>query len=285
MTSVVVVRMLGPFTVSACGRAVGAWPRPTARRLCQLVLISPGRRISRDLACEELFPGTDPRAAARALSKALSMARATLSELGEPGASLLGADLTHIWAAPDAIVDADEQAVALQQALATEPGPGRAGALVAALKDEGELLAEEPYADWAMLAREQLDSLRQEARLTLARDRAADRSQCSADAVTHAWLSAFDHDPACEEAAGALLHAYLQQGRRELAARVYERCAAALAGLGLHTSPSLDELYATVTQPVPAAAEPGVAAPVRPARWPGSRTRPPRRRRARNCAP
>ena len=246
MTSVVIVRMLGPFTVSARGQAVGAWPRPTARRLCQLVLVSPGRRISRDLACEQLFPGTDPRAAARALSKALSMARATLAELGEPEASLLGADLTHIWAAPDVIVDADEQVTALRQALGMDPRAGRASALAVALKDEGELLAEEPYADWAMLAREHLEALRQEARLTLARDRATDGS---ADAVTQAWLSAFDHDQACEEAAGALLHEYRQQGRRELAARVYERCAAALAELGLHTSPSLDELYAAVTQP------------------------------------
>jgi hypothetical protein len=34
-----------------------------------------------------------------------------------------------------------------------------------------------------------------------------------------AWLSAFEHDPACEEAAGALMRRYLEQGRRELAAR------------------------------------------------------------------
>jgi hypothetical protein len=46
-----------------------------------------GRRVSRDLACEELFPGLDPHAAARALSKALSMARAALAPLGEAGTS------------------------------------------------------------------------------------------------------------------------------------------------------------------------------------------------------
>jgi adenylate cyclase len=63
-----------------------------------------------------------------------------------------------------------------------------------------------------------------------------------------AWLSAFEHDPACEEAAGALMRRYLEQGRRELAARTYERCAAALEELGLRTSPSLDELHAAVTQ-------------------------------------
>src|SRR5438034_10721386 len=90
----IAVQLLGPFTVTSGEQAAGPWPRPTARRLCELVFVSPGRRVSRDLACEELFPGMEPRAAARALSKALSMARAALAELGEPGAALLGADLS-----------------------------------------------------------------------------------------------------------------------------------------------------------------------------------------------
>jgi DNA-binding SARP family transcriptional activator/class 3 adenylate cyclase len=237
------VRMLGPFTVTAANgaKAAGPWPRPTARRLCQLVLASPGRRITRDLACEMLFPGTEPRAAARALSKALSMARAALAALGEPAASMLQADLTHIWATQDAQVDADEQQAALARALAMRSGPEREAALVGALADEGVLLADEPYADWAAVPREHLESLRQEARLALARDRPA-----GSDAALAAWQAAFEHDPAGEEAVGALLRGYLRQGRRELAVRSYERCAAALAGLGLHTSPSLDELYAAV---------------------------------------
>ena len=73
------VRLLGPFSVVSGGRAAGPWPRPSARRLCQLVLVSPGRRVSRDLVCEELFADLDPRAAARSVSKALSMARAALA--------------------------------------------------------------------------------------------------------------------------------------------------------------------------------------------------------------
>ena len=73
--------------------------------------------MSRDLACEELFPNLEPRAAARSLSKALSMARTALAELGEAGAALLGADLTHLWLAPGIAVDADELTVALEQRL------------------------------------------------------------------------------------------------------------------------------------------------------------------------
>src|ERR1700722_20191212 len=56
------VTLLGPFSIAARGRVVSEWPRPSARRLCELVLVSPGRRVSRDLACEELFSSIDSRA-------------------------------------------------------------------------------------------------------------------------------------------------------------------------------------------------------------------------------
>src|SRR5260370_21519303 len=251
----VCVRLLGQFTVTSGRRPAGRWQRPTARRLCELVLIAPGRRVSRALAWEELFPGMDPRSAARALSKALSMARASLAELGEPGASLLSADLTHIWASPLAQVDAVDQLAGMTGALAMGPGRARDQALVAALADEGDLLADEPYAEWAARPREHLAALRQEARLALARDLAGGHGHdqpsrpSRPDAAMGAWLAVFEHDPACEEAAGALMRGYLAQGRRELAARIYERCAAALAELALRASPSLDELHVAVTQP------------------------------------
>ena len=247
------VRLLGPFSVVSGGRAAGPWPRPSARRLCQLVLVSPGRRVSRDLACDELFPDLDPRAAARSVSKALSMARAALAGLGEPGEQgepgnpgepvLLEADLTNIWASPAVEVDATEHEQALRAALALGPGHERDDLLVAALADDGELLADEPYADWALRPRERLEALRQEARLALARDRAKGAGR--AEAVLAAWAACAEHDPASEEAAAALIRAYFAAGQRELAVRAYERCHAALGELGLGLSPWLEEVYAT----------------------------------------
>jgi DNA-binding SARP family transcriptional activator/tetratricopeptide (TPR) repeat protein len=239
------VRLLGPFAVTSDGREAGPWPRPTARRLCQLVLVSPGRRISRDLACDELFPGQDPRSAARSVSKALSMARAALAALGPAADGLLAADLTHIWATPDAEVDAEETERALRAALAMEPGQGRDTRLVAALSGQGELLADEPYADWALAPRERLEALRQEARLALARDRSRGAGQARPEAVLAAWAACFERDPAAEEAAGALVQAYFAAGHRDLAVRVYERCRAALGELGVGISPWLEEVYAT----------------------------------------
>ncbi len=173
------------------------------------------------------------------------MARGTLAELGRPAASLLAADLNHIWAEPAAEVDAEEHEQALRAALAMEPGHERDGCLAAALAEEGELLADEPYADWALRPRERLVTLRQEARLALARDRAKGAGDSRPEAVLAAFQACFEHDPASEEAAGALVGAYFAQGHRELAVRAYERCRAALAELGLGLSPWLEEVYAT----------------------------------------
>ena len=283
-------RLLGGFAVTAGDRTAGPWPRPSARRLCALILVRPGRRVTRDLACEELFPRLEPRAAARSLSKALSMARAALAELGEPGAALLGADLTHIWLSPGVEADADTQADALRAALAMTPGPARDDALVLGLADDGELLPGEPYADWADRARDQLNSLRQEARLALARDRAQGAGRPGPDGVEAAWRACLDHDPACEEAAGALIRGFLARERPEQAARVFERCRAALEQLGLRLSPSLARVYASAVadraapaprvSPVPPApaAEPGGAAratvPPEPGRLPREERRP-----------
>jgi DNA-binding SARP family transcriptional activator/tetratricopeptide (TPR) repeat protein len=246
------VRLLGLFAVTHGEQVAGPWPRPTARRLCQLVLVAPGRRVTRDLACEELFPGLDPYAAARAVSKALSMARSALAALGEPAASLIAADLTHIWVSPDVEVDADVTENGLREALSMPAGTERDDRFSAALAQDGELLADEPYTDWALRPRERLESLRQQARLTLARDRAKGAGRSRPDAVTQAWESCFDHDPASEEAAAALVRAYSTRGQRELAVHVYERCAAALDELGLRISPSLAEVYAeAATEAVP----------------------------------
>ena len=259
------VRLLGEFAIAAGERSAGPWPRPSARRLCALLLVSPGHRVSRDLACEELFPRLEPRAAARSLSKALSMARAALGELGEPAAALLGADLMHLWLAPGIAVDADVQTAGLRAALAMAPGQERDQAIGAALADDGELLPGEPYADWADRARDRLNSLRQEARLALARDRAKGAGRSGPDEVAAAWLACLDHDPACEEAAAALIRGFLATGRPEQAVRVFERCRVALERLGLRISPSLERVYSSaLADHAPAAAVPQ-AAPAKPA--------------------
>ncbi len=58
-TTPLYANLLGPFSMSRGNDSAGPWPRPGARRLCQMILVSPGRRISREAAREALFPHLD----------------------------------------------------------------------------------------------------------------------------------------------------------------------------------------------------------------------------------
>ena len=94
------------------------------------------------------------------------MARGVLSALGRPAAGLLQSDRANIWVAPGVPVetDAERHEEALRAALAMSPGQRRDDGLATALAEEGVILADEPYADWALRPRESLDGLRQRAR-------------------------------------------------------------------------------------------------------------------------
>ena len=255
------VSMLGPFSISLGERSAGPWPRPTAKRLCELVLVSPGRRITRERACEELFPNLAAKPAHNAVARALSLARAALSSLGEPATSLLQADRNQIWAHTTFLeVDVDSHQRALKLALVMHGGNDRDQALTEALFTDAPLLGDEPDAEWAHRPRERLESARQEARLALARDRARGLGRSSPEAVVQAWEDCLSSQPTCEEAACALVRLYSALGRRPSARATYRRCRAALEDLGLAGSPALEEAHAVALPPVPAVV--ALAAPV-----------------------
>ena len=121
------VTLLGRFTVKLGERSAGPWSRPTARRLCELVMVSPDRRVGREAARELLFANLAPAASANALSKALSLARDSLLPLGQLAPALLRADRSYIWAAEDIPLDIDllRHEEALRSALGLEPGGRR----------------------------------------------------------------------------------------------------------------------------------------------------------------
>ena len=132
-----------------------------------------------------------------------------------------------------------------------------------ALGEEGVLLEDEPYADWALRRREDLESLRREARLALARDRARGYGRSGPADVIRAWEACFSRDPTCEEAGSALLRAYTAQGRPALVAATYGRCREALESLGLRASPALEELLAA-SAPEPSRGPGAARLPTRP---------------------
>ena len=146
------VTVLGPFTIKLGQQGAGPWDRPPARRLCELVMLSPRRRVGREMARETLFAELAPTKSAKALSKALSLARQALSPLGEMAARCCGQTVPTSGVPEEVPIDIDLVAheEALRSALKTEPGGRRDAALSEALEDELVLLEDEPYADWAI---------------------------------------------------------------------------------------------------------------------------------------
>jgi len=253
------VTLLGPFDIKLGDRSVGRWYRPPAKRLCELVLASPGLRVGREVARDLLFAELEPAASATAISRALSLAREALSALGEDVAGRLRSDRAHIWFSADALVDIDlvDQEKALRSALAMEPGGPRDAALSIALAEDGVLLEDEPYADWAVRPREALELLRQRARLELARDRARGRGRSAREAVIEAWEACLAHDATSEEAASSLMRVYSARGKHQAVSVTYERCRSALEALGLRASPALEEAQRATTPPAPTSAPAG----------------------------
>ena len=146
-------QLLSHFSLSLGELRAGPWQRPSARRVVELVLISPGRRIRREVAAEALFPQLAATEASNALRKALSLARSALSALGEEAGRLLSADRDRIWASPEIAVDSEAHQGSLRSALGLPSGHERDEALSAALGEEGTLLEDEPFADWALRPR------------------------------------------------------------------------------------------------------------------------------------
>ena len=238
-------KLLGQFNISRGHRTAGPWPRPTAKRLCQFLLLSPEGRINREAAYAAIFPRLGRPAASHGLSAALSNSRAALAALGHNASTLLQADRNHIWVDPGCQIEIDLELhwERLRRSLSASPGLGRDDLILQALADDGTLLEDEPYADWALFPREQLERARQDARLTLARDRASGYGRSTAEAVVQAWEACFFHDATSEEAASALMRLYAVQLRWALVESAYNRHRVALEELGLTTSPELERLH------------------------------------------
>lgn len=240
------IQLLGPFAVILPdGRRAGPWGRPSARRLVQLLAVQPDARLTREAVAAALFPNLTPGRAANAVAKAASMARSALRGHSDGELPLLVGDRTSLWLDRSFFeLDLTQHRNALARALAIAPGTERDRALSDALADVSPLLPDEPYADWATLARESLRALRHDARLALARDRTAGFGRTELDAVIEAWTSVAAEEQTSEEAAVGLINAYRASGQRDRAIRAYLRVTAALREeIGVEPGPGLEEAY------------------------------------------
>ena len=194
------VRLLGGFGVLVDSRPVpaDAWAQRRATDLVKLLALAPGHRMPRDQVLDALWPHLGADAAAANLHKAASYARRAL---GERAAVVLGGGVVEL--APDAEVTTDVERF--------ERGDDAAYG--------GELLPDEPYAQWTLGTRARLRERR------LATMRAQGR-----------WQEVLREEPADEEAHRALMRRQAASGDRPAAARQFRLLRDELARLGAEPS-------------------------------------------------
>jgi DNA-binding SARP family transcriptional activator len=124
-------------------------------------------------------------------------------------------DADHVW------IDADEFEAEAQDGLralaAGDAAAARASLERAVALYRGDLLADDPYAEWALPERERLRALVANALRNLARLTADEPERALAHLERLAQLEPFDNDAARE-----LISAWLRLGRRSRAARYYQ---------------------------------------------------------------
>jgi predicted ATPase/DNA-binding SARP family transcriptional activator len=204
------------------------WSRRDARDLLLLLLITPAHRLSRERVFEALWPESPPDVARNAYYKALHTLRHVLEPdlaARAPG-SFIAATADAIALVPGTFtLDVDTFEVLLERANASD-GEQRIDLLRQALTVySGDLLEDEPVADWVVEPRERLRRLWQRAVFRLG---ALELTRDEPLTVFPLLEAIVGVDPTSEEAHRLLIRAYDRAGKRDLARRQYERCVAAL---------------------------------------------------------
>lgn len=219
-----------------------AWPRSAPRRLLQFLALQ-DRPVHREEAVEALWPELSPRQAANHLRVALSQLRRVLEPerpARGPSSAVLTAGPTIVLAKERFDVDVDHFLRAIRRAQ-TSQGRARLEALQEALQAyPGDLVADDPYADWVLrerdrLARDYLDVL-----AALAEE---EERNGRWEAALARWRAVLDRDQEAEHAFRGMMRCYLALGRTAEALTTYARCRAALADLGVTPSQQTRELY------------------------------------------
>ena len=227
------IQLLGGFAVEVDGVSVGvdAFERRSGANLVQLLALADQSRLHREQVIDRLWPDAALDAGANRLHKAATFAR---KALGGPDVVVLRQDVVALC--PDGTVEVD---TAMIDAATLDD---QASVIAAVAAYRGDLLPDEPYADWIADHRERLRARH------LAHLRHLGR-----------WTEVVALDPADEEAHLALLREAAEAGDRALARRRFDALATGLADLGLEPGPEARGLVAGIDSEPDVVAEPSYA--------------------------
>ncbi len=236
--ALVQARVLGGFEVDVAGHPLARadWQRLSAERLVKLLLVTPGHRLTREVAAETLWPDAAPEASQANLRKALYFARRAL---GAPGAV---ASIGDVLSLDTGLVALDlDRLVGAFNVLGRRGSPRRTASVADAVETVLRLgplplLPDDPYEEWLAAPREQLRSRWQTIAIEAAREAAASERRPEAHAILERIL---ERDPADEEAHRLSIELYALEGRYHAVRRQFDQCRRALAAR-LDASPSAE---------------------------------------------
>lgn len=223
------IYLLGSFRLAVDGAEVEAhrWARRKSRLLVKLLALQPHHRLHREQVLELLWPRQATEAAANNLHKTIHAARRALEpELLAGAASrfLVTRDRQIILSAPSELW-IDVEAFELRAARALRRDADRAACEEALALYGGELLAEDPYEEWAARRREHLRSVRRNIVLKLA---AMHEAAGEPERAVGLFAEALARDHSDEEAWRRLMSLSARAGDRRAALRYFEQCRRAL---------------------------------------------------------
>jgi DNA-binding SARP family transcriptional activator len=247
------VHLLGPLRVAIDGTPVRRWPSGRGRSLFKYLLTHRHPWPQREALMEAFWPASTPEAARNSLNVALHGLRRALRVatdlpvvVREEGSYRVHPGL-RLWVD----VDEFEAHVLAGRRLEAAGAPDEAVAEyeLAAVLYQGDLLADDPYEEWPVLARERLrlaylDTLDRLSELYLGQGRLA---ACAA-----LCRRVIERDACREDAHRRLMRCYGRQRQPHLALRQYHACAAALAAeLDVGPAPATTRLYEAIRRHEP----------------------------------
>ncbi len=229
------VRLFGPLALDVDGRCLGPadFGGLKPKQVIEVLLVQRGRAVPKDEIAELVWADALPRNIARTLETYVSVAR---SHLGAARNLVATESAGYRFDVTGVSVDLDEFDRLLREAAASEEEERRDRLESALTLARGDVLADEPYAMWAL----DLRGVYQERRVQAVCDLA---ETCLALGDFPSALSRSEEvlllDPVRERAHRVAMLAHYASGDEERALRTYERCRAALVE-ALGTTPTAE---------------------------------------------
>ena len=234
-------QLFGPLAVADGERTLGPrdFPGVKPKQVLEILLLSRGHPVPKDRLAECLWPETMPRDIAATLEVYVSKLRRCLAPDGRQGHELVVTEPeAYRFAMEKATVDIDRFDALVQRAARAGGATARRHLDDALALVRGDLLEDEPYAEWVQAAREQYRGRVLQARLDAARAALADGDFREALVHAEAAIALDEYSESAYRA--AILGSYALFGQSD-ALRVFERCRRILSE-NLDAEPTADTI-------------------------------------------